>query len=71
MQSAQFTMKKTLRYLALAAVLSVPAFAQTATYDEQLTTNLGHIETIWETVAGIMIGVALVSVGVRFFRKAK
>lgn len=40
-------------------------------YSAVLTSNLTSINAIWATVAGIMIAVALVSVGVRFFRKAK
>ena len=40
-------------------------------YSAVLTTNLTSIQTIWGTVATIMIAVALVTVGVRFFRKAK
>lgn len=48
------------------------AMAQTPTdYGAVLNTNLGVVETIWAAVAVIMIGVALVTVGTRFFRKAR
>lgn len=52
---------------------SVSAFAEgtPVDYGSALTTNLTSINTIWGSVATIMIGVALVTVGVRFFRKAK
>lgn len=52
---------------------SVSAFAQETPvdYSSTLTSNLTSINTIWGSVATIMIGVALVTVGVRFFRKAK
>ncbi len=40
-------------------------------YGAVLNTNLDTIDGIWGTVATIMIAVALVTVGVRFFRKAK
>lgn len=59
------------------ALLAVSAFgvsnalAVDPDYPAILTTNLTSIQTIWGTVATIMIGVALVTVGVRFFRKAK
>jgi len=49
------------------------SFGQTTPtdYGATLTTNLGTINTIWGTVATILIAVALVTVGVRFFRKVK
>ena len=62
------------RKLALAAAslaIASSAFATDPDYSTVLTTNLTSINTIWGTVATIMIGVALVTVGVRFFRKAK
>jgi|GEM_PF-5130815 len=66
-------MKKKLFLLASAIVgFASVAHAQTETdYGAVLSTNLTTINTIWGTVATIMIAVALVSVGVRFFRKAK
>lgn len=64
--------KKLIASLALASVVASSAFAQEAPdYGADLTANLTAINGIWGTVATIMIGVALVTVGVRFFRKAK
>lgn len=60
--------------LASVGILSasvVPVFAQATDYGAVLDTNLETIDGIWGTVATIMIAVALVTVGVRFFRKAK
>lgn len=57
-----------------ALVLSgAAAMAQTTptNYATELTSNLDTVNTIWGTVATIMIASALVAVGVRFFRKAK
>jgi hypothetical protein len=62
------------RILSVAAFLALALSARAddpVDYSAVLTTNLGHINTTWGTVAGIMIGSALVTVGVRFFRKAK
>lgn len=49
------------------------ALAQTTPvdYGEVLEDNLSTINGIWGTVATIMVAVALVTVGVRFFRKAR
>lgn len=55
--------------LALVAIAS--AQAQAVDYGATLNTNLETIDSIWGTVATIMIAVALVTVGVRMFRKAK
>jgi len=57
----------------LALGLASAAMAQTTptNYGTVLEGNLTTIETIWAAVATIMIAVALVSVGVRFFRKAR
>jgi len=66
---------RNLRNLATAglALAGASLFAQSTPvdYGAVLETNLDTINTIWGTVATIMIAVALVSVGVRFFRKAK
>ena len=64
---------RTIVIAAASTVAASSAFADgtTTDYGTQLTTNLTSINTIWGTVATIMIGVALVTVGVRFFRKAK
>jgi len=66
-------MKKKLSAVLALAILSAGAvMAQTAPdYGATLNTNLDTIDGIWGTVATIMIGSALVAVGVRFFRKAK
>lgn len=50
---------------------TVAAQAQETDYGATLNTNFTVIDTIWGKVATIMIAVALVTVGVRFFRKAK
>lgn len=52
---------------------SVVVFAQETpvNYATELNSNLTTINSIWGTVATIMIAVALVTVGVRFFRKAR
>lgn len=57
--------------LALSAVASVNAQTTPTDYGAVLETNLDTINSIWGTVATIMIAVALVAVGVRMFRKAK
>ena len=68
---------KSIKYIILMAAtvaLSAGARADTTTptdYGTELTNNLNTINTIWGTVATLMIGVALVTVGVRFFRKTK
>ena len=64
---------KYVRSLALLPLLAVSAFAQTTPtdYGAVLNTNLTTIDTVWGKVATIIIGVALVTVGARFFRKAK
>lgn len=66
-------MKNARRLLALglAVGMSALASAQSTGYALDLENNLDTIDGIWGTVATIMIGVALVTVGVRFFRKAK
>lgn len=51
--------------------LAGQAMAQAVDYGAQLESNLETVDEIWGTVAKIMIAVALVTVGVRFFRKAK
>lgn len=53
--------------------MTVLAHAQTTPvdYGEVITDNLTVIDTLWGKVATIIIGVALVTVGARFFRKAK
>lgn len=57
------------------AISAVAVVAQTTLaavdYGAELTTNLSAINTIWGSIATIVIGVALVTVGVRFFKKAK
>jgi len=62
-------------WLALCLAIAAPAIAVAQTtpvdYGDVLDTNLATIDTIWGKVATIMIAVALVSVGVRFFRKAR
>lgn len=70
------TMRMINKYMLAGSMLLVSgigAFAQATPtdYGEVLTENLTKINTIWGVVAAIMIGVALVTVGVRFFRKAK
>lgn len=64
-----------LRNIALAGASILAASsafaADPADYGATLTTNLTTINSIWGSVATIMIGVALVTVGVRFFRKTK
>ena len=67
---------KNVKKLALAGAglgMTALANAQTAAtdYGTELTENLSTINSIWGTVATIMIGSALVAVGVRFFRKTK
>lgn len=66
-------MKKKLFAIVLASIaLAGSAFAQTATdYGAILNTNLDTINDIWGIIATIMVGVALVTVGVRFFYKAR
>lgn len=65
-------MKKKLVLASLVIASAASAFAQTATdYGAVLDTNLETINGIWSTVATIMVAVALVTVGVRFFRKAR
>lgn len=57
-----------------AIIVTAAAHAQAAEptdYSATLTSNLDKINTLWGTVASIMIGVALVVVGVRFFKKVK
>lgn len=58
---------------AASVVTSQDAAAQTTPvdYGAVLNTNLDTIDGIWGVVAGIMIAVALVTVGTRFFRKTK
>lgn len=51
--------------------LTVGAFADEVDYAAKLNTNLTTIDSIWGSVATIMVASALVAVGVRFFRKAK
>ena len=64
--------KSKLALLVVVAAAPMAAFADTPTdYGATLNTNLTTINSIWGTVATIMIAVALVTVGVRFFRKAK
>lgn len=66
------SIKSKLALLVVVAAAPMSAFADTPTdYGATLTSNLTQINTIWGTVATIMIAVALVTVGVRFFRKAK
>lgn len=57
----------------LGAASAYNAVAQTTPvdYGEVLEDNLSTINGIWGTVATIMVAVALVTVGVRFFRKAR
>jgi len=65
---------KLAKYSPLALVaLASQAFAQSTPtdYAATLTDNLDSINTIWGTVATIVIAVALVTVGVKFFRKVK
>ncbi len=57
--------------LTLALTVAVQAQTTPTDYGAELNDNLDVINTIWGTVATIMIGVALVTVGVRFFRKTK
>lgn len=58
-------------FFALVATAAVQAQTTPVDYGATLDTNLDTINSIWGTVATIMIAVALVTVGVRFFRKAK
>lgn len=37
----------------------------------ELTSAVGSLDSLWSTIAALMIAVAVVQVGVRFFRKAK
>ena len=57
----------------VAAGMTALAHAQTTPtdYGAELTTNFNIIDTLWGKVATIMIAVALVTVGLRFFRKTK
>lgn len=57
--------------LIIGGASSVLAQTTPTDYGAELTTNLTTINTIWGTVATIMIASALVAVGVRFFRKTK
>ncbi|MFA6287147.1 MAG: hypothetical protein WC661_07135 [Opitutaceae bacterium] len=63
------------RKLVLAGVaigMTALAHAQTAPdYGATLNTNFTVIDTLWGKVATIMIAVALVTVGVKFFRKTR
>lgn len=56
---------------AAVSALVVNAQAETVDYGALMNTNVGVIDTIWGKIAAIMIGCALVGVGVRFMRKAK
>jgi hypothetical protein len=47
------------------------ALAVDPDYSAILTTNVTAINTLWGTIVGIVISVALVTVGVRFFKKIK
>ena len=57
----------------LVGVATVAAVHAQTTFDPgaQLTTNQGKIDTIYQWAVGVIIGMALVVVGSRFFRKAK
>lgn len=56
---------------AAVSALVVNAQAETVDYGAVMNANVGVIDTIWGKIAAIMIGCALVGVGVRFMRKAK
>ncbi|HSH94012.1 MAG TPA: hypothetical protein VK968_07690 [Roseimicrobium sp.] len=58
-------------FLGLMATIAAHAQTTPVDYGDVLDGNLDTINSIWGTVATIMIAVALVTVGVRFFRKAK
>lgn len=53
--------------------LFATASAKAQTFDPSatLTTNQGKIDDIYQWVVGIIIGMALVTVGSRFFKRAK
>jgi hypothetical protein len=53
-----------------ALVLTVAsASAADVDYAAQITTNLTTVQTIWGTVAAMIIGIALVRVGAKLFKK--
>lgn len=62
--------KKSVLVLSVASS-AVVASAQAVDYTTVLNDNLTTIDTVWGKVATIMIAVALVTVAVRFFRKAR
>lgn len=68
-------MKHVKKLVLAGASIGMTALANAQTtptdYGATLNTNLETIDGIWGKVAVIMIGAALVTVGVRFFRKAK
>ncbi|EIQ00225.1 hypothetical protein OpiT1DRAFT_04767 [Opitutaceae bacterium TAV1] len=55
----------------LVSIASAAVVSAAEDYGQVLNDNLSIIDTIWTTVATIVIGVALVAVGTRFFKKAK
>lgn len=54
-----------------ALLATASAHAAENQYVTELNDALTSIQSMWTVVAGIMIGVAVVTVGLRFFRKAK
>lgn len=55
----------------LAACVTVGVFGQSAPdYGAQLSSSLDTVENVWQVVAGLILGVALVKVGARFMKKA-
>jgi len=66
-------MNKKLAALSALALSAVAAVAQTTPvdYGAKITENLETINGVWATVAGLVIGIGLVTVGVRFFKKVK
>ena len=62
---------KVVAVLAVAVALASTASAQAVDYGSTISTNMGVIETLWGKVATIMIAVALVTVGVKFFKKSR
>lgn len=63
--------KKAAKYVLPLLAVAAAARADAVDYGATLSTNLTIIDTIWGSVATIMIGSALVAVGTRFFRKAR
>jgi len=53
------------------AVVAAANAQTTPDYGADITANFTIIDTLWGKVATLMIAVALVTVAVKFFRKAK